>query len=120
MKIKAVKVKETCFKKDHPYIMDLTFSKYDFEKKGEQITGYSISETNKNALGYYIYREMGLSESSLNTITKPFSLLSHCKVSCDSPCCTKLFGDKDNHCKCNIDSHEHVNTDSDEEQIDKQ
>ena len=30
------------FKKDVPYIMDLTFSKYDFEKKGEQITGYSI------------------------------------------------------------------------------
>ena len=35
------------FKKDVPYIMDLTFSKYDFEKKGEQITGYSISEINK-------------------------------------------------------------------------
>ena len=27
--------------------MDLTSSKYDFEKKGEQITGYSISEINK-------------------------------------------------------------------------
>ena len=35
-------------KKDVPYIMDLTFSKYDFEKKGEQITGYSISEINNN------------------------------------------------------------------------
>ena len=35
------------FKQDVPYIMDLTFSKYDFEKKGEQITGYSISEINK-------------------------------------------------------------------------
>ena len=34
-------------KKDVPYIMDLTFSKYDVEKKGEQITGYSISEINK-------------------------------------------------------------------------
>ena len=34
------------FKKDVPYIMDLTFSKYDFEKKGEQIRGYSISEIN--------------------------------------------------------------------------
>ena len=51
LKINAVKVKElpveTCFKQDLPYIMDLTFSKYDFEKKGEQITGYSISEINK-------------------------------------------------------------------------
>ena len=31
-------------KKDVHHIMDLTFSKYDFEKNGEQITGYSISE----------------------------------------------------------------------------
>ena len=46
--INAVKVKETCFNKDHPYIMVLTFSKYGFEKKGEQITIYSISEINKN------------------------------------------------------------------------
>ena len=30
--------------------MDLTFSKYDFERKGEQITGYSISEINTNLL----------------------------------------------------------------------
>ena len=35
------------FQKDVPYIMDLTFSKYDFQKNGEQITGYSISEINK-------------------------------------------------------------------------
>ena len=57
---------------------------------------------------------MGLSESSL----KPFSFLSHCKVSCDSPCCVKLCGD-DNRCICNIDTHE--TTDSDEEeQIEKQ
>ena len=40
---------------------------------------------------------MGLSESSLTTITKPFSFLSHCKVSCESPCCAKLCGE-DNHC----------------------
>ena len=38
---------EHVFQKDVPYIMDLTFSKYDLEKKGEQITGYSISEINK-------------------------------------------------------------------------
>ena len=36
---------------------------------------------------------MGLSESSLNTITKPLSSLSHCKVSCDSPCCVRICGD---------------------------
>ena len=28
----------------HTYIMDLSFSKYDFQKNGEQITGYSIPE----------------------------------------------------------------------------
>ena len=32
------------FKKDVPYIMDSIFSKYDFQKNGEQITGYSISQ----------------------------------------------------------------------------
>ena len=26
--------------------MDITFRKYDFQKNGEQITGYSISEIN--------------------------------------------------------------------------
>ena len=62
---------------------------------------------------------MGLSESSLNTITKPFSFLFHCKVSCDSPCCTKIFGDGDSHCICNIDTHENVNSD-DEEQVETQ
>ena len=47
---------------------------------------------------------------------KPFSFLSHCKVSCDSPCCTKLCGE-DNHCNVNIDTHEHVISDSEEEHI---
>ena len=62
---------------------------------------------------------MGVSESSLNTITKPFSFLSHCKISCDSQCCTKLCGEEDNHCIFNIDTHEHI-SDSDKEQIEKQ
>ena len=57
---------------------------------------------------------MGLSESSPTTITKPFIFLSHCKVSCDSPCCTKLCGEH-NHCVFNIDTHENVNSDSDED-----
>jgi len=49
LKIKAEKVKETSLElqKDVPYIMDLTFSKYDFQKGGEQIKGYTISELNK-------------------------------------------------------------------------
>ena len=48
LKIKSEKVKDTQveFQKDVPYIMDLTFTKYDFEKNGEQIKGYSISEIN--------------------------------------------------------------------------
>ena len=54
LEINDIKIKELPgeieFKKDVTYIMDLTFSKYDFEKKGEQITGYSISEIIKNLL----------------------------------------------------------------------
>ena len=55
---------------------------------------------------------MGLPEPSLTTITNPFSFLSHCKVSCDSPCCTKLCGEE-HHCVFNTGTHEHVNSDSD-------
>ena len=58
---------------------------------------------------------MGLSESTL----KPFSCLSHCKVSCDSPCCQSMCGDN-NHCNCNIDTHETIDSDSDEEHIEQQ
>ena len=51
LKINDVKIKElyneTYFQKDVPYIFDITFKKYDFQKNGEQITGYSISEINK-------------------------------------------------------------------------
>ena len=61
---------------------------------------------------------MGLSESSLNIITKPVPFSSHCKVSCDSPCCTKIFGDENNHWICNIDTHEYM-SDNDEEQIEQ-
>ena len=48
LKVNDLKIRELPgeieFKKDNPYIVDLTFSKYDFQKNGEQITGYSISE----------------------------------------------------------------------------
>ena len=50
LKINDLKIRELPgkieFSKDVPYLMDLTFSKYDFEKNGEQITGYSICENN--------------------------------------------------------------------------
>ena len=58
-----------------------------------------------------LYVETGLSESAL----KPFSSLSHCKVSCDSPCCVKICGEG-NHCNINIDTHDHI-SDSEEEHI---
>ena len=58
LKINDIKIKELpgdhTFQKDVPYIMDITFRKYDFQKNGEQIAGYSISESNKNLLSYYI------------------------------------------------------------------
>ena len=57
---------------------------------------------------------MGLSESALNLL----AVLSHCKVSCDSPCCVKVCGE-DNRCNMNSDTHEHI-SDSDEEHIEKQ
>ena len=51
LKINDINIKELpnehTFQKDVPYIFDITFRKYDFEKNGEQITGYSISEINK-------------------------------------------------------------------------
>ena len=40
-------IEQVIFKKDIPYIMDLTFKEYNFEKKGETIKGYTISEINK-------------------------------------------------------------------------
>ena len=55
---------------------------------------------------------MGLSEPCVTTITKPFSFLSHCKVSCDSPCCEGIFGEN-NHCICNIDTHTNVDSSTD-------
>ena len=59
---------------------------------------------------------MGLSESTLAQVRKSFSFLSHCKTSCGSPCCAKIFGDGNNYCICKIDTHENVISDSDEEE----
>ena len=40
-------IEQIVFKKDTPYIIDLTFYRYEFEKNGETINGYTISEINK-------------------------------------------------------------------------
>lgn len=48
--------------------MDLTCSKYDVQKAGEQITVYPIPEINKNIKLLQIHIEMGLSESSLKVL----------------------------------------------------
>ena len=72
VKLKEVKV-ESGFNKDHPYIMDLSFSKYDFQKNGEQITGYSIAEINIHLLIYYICVQNGITRISFKT----FQLFNH-------------------------------------------
>ena len=59
---------------------------------------------------------MGLSKSSLTQIITPLSFSSHCKVSCDSPCCQSLCGEN-NHCIFNIGTHEYI-SDSDSEDTD--
>ena len=53
-----------------------------------------------------------------NQLESLLVFLSHCKVSFDSPCCESICG-KGNHCNCNIDTHEYVISDSDEEHIEK-
>ena len=62
---------------------------------------------------------MGLSESSLNTITKPFSFLSLCKILCDSPWFSELCGE-DNPCICDIDTHAYDNDSDKAEQVETQ
>ena len=47
---------------------------------------------------------MGLSESSLSTILKPFECLSHCKITASSPCCKACF---DEGYQCAIDTHQY-------------
>ena len=55
---KDLKIKELPgeieFKKHVPYITDITFRKYGFQKNGEQITGYMISELMKFIKLFYI------------------------------------------------------------------
>ena len=60
---------------------------------------------------------MGLPEPSLNTIMNSCSFISHCKMSCDSPCCQYLCGGN-YHCICNIDTHGYI-SDSEEEHIER-
>ena len=60
---------------------------------------------------------MGLSESSLNALLKPFECLTHCKVTAKSPCCKFCCGDDP--CNFGIDTHEH-NSESDSSEPDIQ
>ena len=84
------------FTKYMPHILDLTFYVYmNLKSLKELLKDIQFPKINK-VCKMIIYRT-GLSESSSTHITKPFSLLSHCRVSCGSPCCTKLCGE-DNHC----------------------
>ena len=83
LKINDVKLKELpgehVSQKDVPYIVDLTFSKYGFEKKGEQITGYSISEINKTYYFFtyiYIYIQNGVVRTSFKTIVIVFKTIA--------------------------------------------
>ena len=96
--------------------MDLTFTKYDSQKGGEQITGYSIPEINKN-IKSLIYRKWDC-QNRVKILLLNLLVFSHCKVSCDSPCCVKLCGDEGNHCNCNIDTHGTIDSDE-EEQIEQ-
>ena len=68
----------------------------------------------KKTLNYY--KQNGIIRIKFNDNHKTLYFLQvtvH-KVSCDSPCCTKLCGE-DNHCIFNIDTHGNVNSDSDED-----
>ena len=51
LKINDITIKELpnehTFQKDVPYVMDITFRKYDFAKNGGQITGYIFFEIHK-------------------------------------------------------------------------
>ena len=102
---------------NHPYIMDLSLSNTIFKMVESRLQVIVFLKLIK--LIKLLYIEMGLSESSFNTITKPFSFSSHCSVSCDSPCCVKICGEG-NHCILNIDTHESIISDSDEEHMEKQ
>ena len=99
-----------------PYIMDITFYRHGFEQINNKLKDIQFLKLMK-PIKTITYR-MGLSESSLTTLTKPSSCLSHCKVSCGSPCCTKARGE-DSQCVFNIDTHENANSDSDSEDTDK-
>ena len=73
---------------------------------------------NKPYQNYYI--QNGIIRTQFNDNHEAFQFLSHCKVSCDSPCCAKVCGE-DNRCVFNTDTHGNVNSDgdSDKEYIDK-
>ena len=70
VKLKEVKV-ENGFNKDHPYILEFSFSKYDFRKMESRLQVIAFLKLIKciDIIYIHIYR-MGLPESVL----KPFGL----------------------------------------------
>jgi len=47
---------------------------------------------------------MGLTQSNISTIFKPFECLAHFKLTAKSPCC-KQCCDGGDHCTCSLDTH---------------
>ena len=60
---------------------------------------------------------MGLTQSNIESILKPFDCLTHCQFTAKSPCCKKCCGDDSDNCFCVVDTHayedEEISVDSD-------
>ena len=52
---------------------------------------------------------MGVTESNLATMLKPYECLSHCKITARSPCCRACCNEG---CECSMDTHNHNSGDS--------
>ena len=52
---------------------------------------------------------MGLSETNLATMLKPFECFSHCKITARSPCCRACCNEG---CECSLDTHNYNSEDS--------
>ena len=71
LKVNAVKLQEVKvengFKKDHPYTMDLSFSKYDFQNMESRLQVIVFVKLTKNINILYIYRQNGIIRTSFKT-----------------------------------------------------
>ena len=96
--------------------MDLIFSTYDFQKNGEQITGYSISEINKT-YQILMYRD-GINRIKFKYYNKTFLAFYHIVRSIVIVQVANHYGGDNNHCKCSINTTDDISSDE-EEQIEK-